>query len=74
MSAQVIPDPTRLVALEMEQHRHEERQALDHVAHYQALGIGLAAMCQIMYDTLIQDTRLSHADVVSILRAAVRGR
>ena len=67
-------DRTRLYALEAAEHRHQERQALDHVAHYQALGVGLVAMCQVIYDSMIIDGRFSHEDVLGIMRAAVQGR
>ena len=67
-------DRTRFYALQAEELRHQERQTLDHVARYQALGVGLVAMCQVIYDSLIVDARFSHEDVLGILRAAVQGR
>lgn len=70
----VYLDRTRLYAIEQEEQRHQERQALDHVAHYQALGVGLAAMCQVFYATMIADTRFTHAEVVSLMQAMVQGR
>ena len=67
-------DRTRLYAIEHDAQVHRERQAMDHVAHYQALGIGLAALCRSLYDGLEADTRFTHRELVEIVKAAVQGR
>lgn len=67
-------DRTRLYALEAAEQRHQEQQALDHVAHYQALGVGLVAMCEVMFDTMMASEKFTREEVMGILRAAVQGR
>ena len=67
-------DRTRLYGLEQQEQRHQERQELDHVAHYQALGVGIAAMCQVFYGVMMADARFTHTEVLDLLKAAVGNR
>lgn len=57
-----------------------ERQAIDQVGYSIALGAGMAAFCETLYDTLMTPraqgslARFTHEEALRIVCAAVQGR
>ncbi len=74
-----MPEPVssfndRAWVLEHQDRQQQQRQLLDHVAHYQALGLGLAALCQTMYDALAGDERFTKDERLALIQSAIHGR
>jgi hypothetical protein len=71
-----LTDREQLVA--WQQAQQLEAQTVDHVLHYEALGLGLATFCQAMYDALYPATpdvpRFSREETLWLIAAAVQGR
>ena len=65
--------------LDQKQEQQLARKVTDELAHYESLGLGLAAMCQSFCAGLLapgveQSLRFSREEVMRLLEAALRGR
>lgn len=77
MAERELTDREQLLA--WQQAEKAEAQTVDRMFHYEALGVGLAVFCQVMFDTLTvaeEDTivRFSRDEALALVQAAVRGR
>lgn len=67
----------REALVQRQQEQRAEAQAVDHVAHYTALGVGLAMFACAFHDTLMapeMQGKFQRPTVMRLLEAALQGR
>ncbi len=63
----------RELLMHWQEEQHLETQAVDHVQHYTALGVGMAAFAMAMMHALTGED-VTHEEALALVKAALTGR